>query len=304
MSNISCDACNNLREYAPEFVQNGVNENVCASLMNNTGLNPGLTVLHDNCDDLHDVNDCLIGRMTDELEAYDVCDWKDFMQKQNSNLYETLKAIICSTCGLWKKLCESLASMLALIRGNGGTVHKMTPTALMGQKFSGYFFGGSKPQTPATPVPAVIADIREGVTCDASKRLGVFRIEIVSQEDRPAGQVLHWDIDSPLTQLDVLATINKSDLVPKYLTEDEYNRIGTGTGSYPLGEILVGTKLSMLYARLRGYVTFEGVVWNEDLLQEYGPNVLVLEFIGSVGGDVQGSGAYLVQQRLFISYDA
>lgn len=111
MSNIDCSACTDLREYAPNFVQNGVDATVCGSLMNNHGLNPSLTSLHSNCEDLHDVNDCLIGRMTDELEAYDVCDWKEFMQKHNSNLYELLKALICSDCGQWARI-ETLCALI------------------------------------------------------------------------------------------------------------------------------------------------------------------------------------------------
>lgn len=111
MSNISCDACNNLREYAPHFIQNGVDATVAASLKNNMGLNSAVVVNHRNCEDLNDVNDCLIGRMVDELEAYDVCDWKDFNNKYLSNLYETLKALIASDCGQWLRI-ESLCAIL------------------------------------------------------------------------------------------------------------------------------------------------------------------------------------------------
>lgn len=110
MSTINCDSCANLRESAPEFVQNGVTDKVAASLKNNTGLNPSLTVLHNDCEDLNDVNDCLIGRMADEVEAYDVCEWKEFMKKHLSNLYETLKAIIAAICGLWVKV-ESICAI-------------------------------------------------------------------------------------------------------------------------------------------------------------------------------------------------
>lgn len=101
MSNIDCNACNDLREYAPEFAQNGVTSTVATSLQNNTGFNPNLTVLHEDCEDLNDANDCLIGRMDQEIEAYEMCDWKEFMHKFLPNLYDMLKAIIASICGLW-----------------------------------------------------------------------------------------------------------------------------------------------------------------------------------------------------------
>ena len=104
MSDINCSACNDLREYAPHFVQNGVTSTECNSLMNDTGLNPSVSPRHTNCDDLHDVNDCLIGRMDGELEAYEVCDWKKFMHRFLPNLYETEKAIICGDCGQWLQI--------------------------------------------------------------------------------------------------------------------------------------------------------------------------------------------------------
>lgn len=104
MSKLNCDACSNLREYAPDFVNNGVTEEICTSLKNDTGLNPKLTTQHTNCDDLHDANDCLIGNMPNQLEAYDVCDWKEFMIKLLPNLYEMLKAMICALCGVYDKI--------------------------------------------------------------------------------------------------------------------------------------------------------------------------------------------------------
>ena len=101
MSSKDCNACRDLQDYAPNFVVNGANSEVIASLQKNTGLNPHLSVLHDDCEDLHDVNDCLIGNMEDEIEAYDVCDWKEYMRRLVGNLYETLKCLIAAICGLW-----------------------------------------------------------------------------------------------------------------------------------------------------------------------------------------------------------
>lgn len=101
MSDINCNACEELREYAPDFVQNGVTTTVCNSMKNDTGINPNVSVTHTDCEDLNDVNDCLVGRMDDELEAYDTCDWKKFMHKFIPNLYTLLKLMICAICGLW-----------------------------------------------------------------------------------------------------------------------------------------------------------------------------------------------------------
>lgn len=104
MSSIDCGACQELRENAPEFVENGVTSTVCTSLQNDTGLNPNLTVTHTDAEDLHTANDCLIGQMDAQLEAFDTCDWKKFMHRFIPNVYEMLKAIICSLKGIWLKI--------------------------------------------------------------------------------------------------------------------------------------------------------------------------------------------------------
>lgn len=104
MSSINCESCDNLRENAPEYVINGTTSAICTSLQNDTGLNPNLSTLHTNAEDLHDINDCTIGRMAQEIEGYDVCDWKEFMQKYVPNNYELLKAMICSEDGQWQNI--------------------------------------------------------------------------------------------------------------------------------------------------------------------------------------------------------
>ena len=95
---INCNACEELRENAPDFVVNELTDRMCTSLKNNTGLNPSNS--NTNCDDLHDANDCLVGRMAQDVEAYEVCDWKEYMKKFVTNLYNVLKAIICWLCGI------------------------------------------------------------------------------------------------------------------------------------------------------------------------------------------------------------
>lgn len=104
MSSIDCGACDELRQTSPEFVQNGVTKRVCNSLKNNTGLNPSLSVTHTNDEDLNNANDCLIGRMDQEIEAYEVCDWKTYMHKFIPNLYELIKAMLCSMAGIWSNI--------------------------------------------------------------------------------------------------------------------------------------------------------------------------------------------------------
>lgn len=114
MSQIQCDACTDLRDYAKEFVAHGVTENVAGSLAENTGLNPDLTVLHEDCEDMADVVDCLVGRMTD-VDQYSNCDWKEYAGKLVPNLYEVFKAINAVDCGQWEKL-KMLDEILALLQ--------------------------------------------------------------------------------------------------------------------------------------------------------------------------------------------
>lgn len=95
----NCSACEDLREYASEFALNGVTSTVDASLRNDTGFNPNNA--RTDCADLNDAMDCLVGNMEDEIDAYDVCDWKEFMRKFVPNVYQTGKAIGSAICGLW-----------------------------------------------------------------------------------------------------------------------------------------------------------------------------------------------------------
>lgn len=101
-NNINCSACSELRESAPELEVFGFSDEMCASLQNNTGLNPSDD--NDSCTDLNNMNDCLIGNMAEELPSYEVCDWKKFMKTFIGNLWTTLKGIISSICGLWTNL--------------------------------------------------------------------------------------------------------------------------------------------------------------------------------------------------------
>lgn len=99
MANYNCSSCEDLRTTSPNFVVNGITDTECTSLQNDTGLNPSSG--HDDCTDLDNINDCLVGNMADEVEAYDVCDWKTYMKKFVPNVWTTIKSIICAICGLW-----------------------------------------------------------------------------------------------------------------------------------------------------------------------------------------------------------
>lgn len=102
MAELNCSACEDIRQTSPEFIVNGLTDDICTSLANDTGLNPSND--HNDCTDLHNLNDCLVGNMATEVDAYDVCDWKEFMKNFIPNLWTTLKAMICALCGIWTNI--------------------------------------------------------------------------------------------------------------------------------------------------------------------------------------------------------
>ena len=112
MANLNCDACEELRQVDPMLMINGLGDTECASLQNDTGL--VTTSGNTDCEDLNDMNDCLVGNMATEVDAYDVCDWKSFMKKFIPNLWTTLKGIICAICGIWTNV-HNLWSRIANI---------------------------------------------------------------------------------------------------------------------------------------------------------------------------------------------
>lgn len=102
MANKNCAACDDLRTNSPNLIVNGLGDTECSSLKNDTGLNPSSG--HNDCTDLHNMNDCFIGNMEEEVDAYEVCDWKEFMKNFIQNLWTVLKGIICAICGIWTNI--------------------------------------------------------------------------------------------------------------------------------------------------------------------------------------------------------
>ena len=102
MAEVHCEACIDLRENVPELVVNGFTDEMCASLKNDTGLKA--SVGHNDCTDLNNLNDCLVGNMETEVEDFDVCDWREFMQAYIANDHLTNKAMICAICGIWEHI--------------------------------------------------------------------------------------------------------------------------------------------------------------------------------------------------------
>lgn len=99
-----CEACSDLEEIAPCLEQTGITDKQCESLQDDTGLNPDLDPLHNNCQDLNDLLDCFLGKSQAELPSYDDCDWKGYMNTLLPRLHTLYKALICSDCGQWLRI--------------------------------------------------------------------------------------------------------------------------------------------------------------------------------------------------------
>lgn len=93
-----CNDCEELKETSSEFYINGVTDNVCDSLHDNTGFDASSG--HNNCHDLHLANNCLIKTGVDEIDAFDVCDWKEYEEMMWTNQYNINEALICWLCGI------------------------------------------------------------------------------------------------------------------------------------------------------------------------------------------------------------
>lgn len=283
MSEIECSACTDLREYAANFVQNGVVDEVATSLMNNTGFNPALTVLHKNCEDLNDANDCLVGRMGDEIEAYGVCDWKEFMGKFIPNLYEMLKADIMSACGLWDKtdrLCAAVDALRLMVSGripNAEVVYGNWTTRGWNALTPSAGFDKSKYR------PSIQTGRVEDFGCDDSTSCaGAWTFHISYTENvyprNPGFSMGTYNIG------DEWATFRKADLVPEHWTEElwEQSMIGYRTTT----KQWEAPTYSVSYWA-RGYIVVDGITFNEDLRAVYGEDVLVMGVRNIIGANGQ-----------------
>lgn len=129
MTEIDCASCERLCDNAPDFVQHGVTDEICASLKNDTGLNPSLSVLHNNCEDFEDMTDCLIGRMDQDIDLYEVCDWQTYMHKLVPNLYNYLKAMVCWLCGISDKINAIIGRIECIKNAVQALVEQLTTSA-------------------------------------------------------------------------------------------------------------------------------------------------------------------------------
>lgn len=209
MSRLACDACDNLRENAADFVNAGVTSAICDSLHDNTGLNPNLSPLHQNEEDLHDANDCLIGTMDEQVEMYQACDWKEYMHKFVRNLYETLKAIICWLGGVQDRQNDICATVDALVDIGIEDVEDISGTLE-----SVIHDEGTRPGGGASL--RVKCARKTAYTCDGHERrlflLGLDATSGLSANNLKVG--------------DTMAKFTRSQLCPTYMSNKWFNQLG------------------------------------------------------------------------------
>lgn len=158
MADYNCASCEELRETSTNFVVNGITDTECTSLQNNTGINPSSG--HDDCTDLNNINDCLVGNMGEEVKTYDVCDWKTFMGKFIPNVWTTIKGIICAICGIWKSIDKIWCWLDHITKNTGGTLHAYVDDDPSKAPLNGFrVAGGVQVRSGAAAAPMVITVI-------------------------------------------------------------------------------------------------------------------------------------------------
>lgn len=157
----NCASCNNLRQYAPDVVVNGITEKVCESLRMNEGLNGDLEELHTNCEDIKDLVDCLLGQYLESVPAMDNCDWKKALEGALANLITTLEAMGCSDCGQWdeiKAIQDGLAGQYTrLIKGTDYDItwfNGFNSEGTTGDIYVGIIVSGNRAQLRMSSGPA------------------------------------------------------------------------------------------------------------------------------------------------------
>lgn len=96
-----CKTCEDLQQHSPDFVANGVTDDMCSNLESNTGLmNNG----RENCTDLHNANDCLIGGIAEKATSYNPCDPNKMIEDLAKNTMHVIDMLICSDCGQWNEI--------------------------------------------------------------------------------------------------------------------------------------------------------------------------------------------------------
>ena len=58
----------------------------------------------ENCTDLHNANDCLIGGIAEKATSYNPCDPNKMIEDLAKNTMHVIDMLICSDCGQWNEI--------------------------------------------------------------------------------------------------------------------------------------------------------------------------------------------------------
>ncbi|MHC5215191.1 hypothetical protein ACYSNR_00880 [Enterococcus sp. LJL128] len=259
-----CAACNDLKETAPGIECTGITEEMCNSLQKDTGLNPRLNVLHNNCEDLNDLLDCLLGRQQAELPAYSECDWQEYVNQLINKLHTIQKAMICSDCGQWKKIHE-IEDKLRELEDRLEDICSIT-SALLDQQPQRYDFptkyhlvnnGNHHPDRHAG-ISYRRIDTRD---CDGNK----MTVEWV------APTIIGYRVEN-LSSNDVLCTVDKATAKSWGITDNLWNQLTVYSAAFSTGYFL-------------GNGTFGRLMLD---VEPDSPNTLKVIYLGASYPDEQG----------------
>jgi len=93
-----------IRNGDDNFCLNDINNEICGNLKVNNGIHPYKGKHHDNCEDLHALNQYYSADIWNDLNGLDFCNPKDircFLGKMINHNFNLNEAEICSMCGLW-----------------------------------------------------------------------------------------------------------------------------------------------------------------------------------------------------------
>lgn len=296
MSQVPCEACQTLREDAPDFYANGVTTAVCNSLRNNTGLDR--TNGNDNYTDLTTALNCLIGNMSSMLKSFGVCDWQDYLAKYIPNEYEVLKAILCNERGQWENIdelqafidsiCPSIDNIFNLMRSARPPHHDGYFLESFIEKLHGNYSGdgntrwGDNTPTVDNFKPSFRCDILEGGGCTANKRLGRYHMGW-HRDPTHYPYVWGWGPDEAITVGDVIGVVPRTAIPDEDMSLDKWKDILHSNKMVVWG--LMGS--SLVHVTYSGYVIIDGVAMNTQY-SSYGENNLVLRWGPIVGASTTG----------------
>lgn len=262
----NCSACSDLREDAPGLIVNGLTSTMVTSLKNNTGLVPASG--NDDCEDLNNMADCLVGNMATEVDAYEVCDWKDFMKNFIPNAWTVFKGIIAAVCGLWTTLTDLVSTVQDICKLQEANLQH--PVSAFGTRPNGAssYQGGSIGQKNGVPIltPLAQSEMTTGAWPNQNVGIRYGTLKVTScttgkctRFEWLAPDILGYRFNSSVTPAygDVLWSCSKSVAQTKFgITDEQWaireaNPITWTTDFAVLGTALVAIRMAVVNGYLQ-----------------------------------------------------